>query len=195
MHLSFILILALIKIKIAAVVHYSPDVTLLDQDTGVMNGFGHARLKHKSLEASLQEVLHGESQHIIELVLAFIEKTIPVHASQQSLSLEDTTSVLLIQGQQHTSIVADTAQSVLHPPNLTLVAETILSDQLQLSIETLLLEGPARLLKSLPIYPKTKTSYQNLIHRQKTTITETNTNILPETLKTRNEKLKASSHR
>jgi hypothetical protein len=195
MHLSFILILALIKIKIAAVVHYSPDVTLLDQDTGVMNGFGHARLKHKSLEASLQEVLHGESQHIIELVLAFIEKTIPVHASQQSLSLEDTTSVLLIQGQQHTSIVADTAQSVLHPPKLTLVAETILSDQLQLSIETLLLEGPARLLKSLPIYPKTKTSYQNLIHRQKTTITETNTNILPETLKTRNEKLKASSHR
>ena len=75
---------------------YEPDMTLLDKDTSVMNGLGHARLEHKSLEASLQKVLHGESQHVIELALAFIKKTISVHASQKSLSLEDSTSVLLI---------------------------------------------------------------------------------------------------
>jgi hypothetical protein len=129
-------------------------VTLLDEDTGMMDRLGHARLEHKSLKPSFQKVLHGQSQHVIELGLALIEKTIPVHAPQKRLSLEDTTSILLIQRQQHTRIVPDTAQSILHPPELALVAETVLPDQLQLSIQPLLLKWPARLLKSLPIYTK-----------------------------------------
>jgi hypothetical protein len=84
-------------------------VTLLDENAGVMDGFRHARLEHKSLKASLQEILDGESQHIIKLVLTFIKKAVAVHSPQKSLSFKDTPSVLLIQCEKHTGIVADTA--------------------------------------------------------------------------------------
>lgn len=124
---------------------------LLDEHTGVVDRLGHARLKYNGLQASLQEILNGESKHVIELVLTLIQKTISVHASQKSLSLENTTCVFLIESKQHASIVADTAQRILNPPELTLVAETILSNKLQLGIETLLLERPAWLLEGLSI--------------------------------------------
>jgi hypothetical protein len=125
---------------------------LLDQHAGMMDRLGHSRLKHKSLQTSLQEVLHSERQHVIELGLALIQKTVPVHASQKSLPLKNTSRVLLIESQQHTRVVADTAQRVLHPPELTLVTQTILSYELQLRVKPLLLERPARLLERLPIY-------------------------------------------
>jgi hypothetical protein len=42
--------------------------SVLGQDTSMMKKSGHARPNHESLGASLQEVLYGNSQHIIELV-------------------------------------------------------------------------------------------------------------------------------
>nr|AFK49357.1 unknown [Medicago truncatula] len=68
-------------------------------------------------------------------------------------TLKDTTRILLIQGQQTPCIVTDTAQSVLNPPKLPLAPKTVLSNQFQLSIQSLLLVWTTRLLECFPIVP------------------------------------------
>lgn len=94
----------------------------------MVDRLGHAGLEDEGLEAALQKVLHSESQHVIKLVLALIQQAVLVHPSQQGFSLEDTAGVLLVQGQEISSIVSDTAQSILNPPQLPLAPQTILSD-------------------------------------------------------------------
>jgi hypothetical protein len=133
-------------------VNNKPDVTLPDQDTGMVNGFGHATLENNGLEATLEEVLNSESKHVIELVLALTKETITVHATEQRLTLKDTTGVLLIQGEQLPRCISDAAQGILHTPQLTLTPQAVLTHKLQLSIKALLLVWTPWLLESLPIW-------------------------------------------
>lgn len=65
---------------------------------------------------------------------------------KQSLGL------LLVKGQQLTGSLADLSKSVLDPPDLTLVAETILANDFQLLVESGLLEGPSGGDISLAVY-------------------------------------------
>jgi len=129
-----------------------PDVPLPDEDSGVVNGLGHARLEDKGLEAAFEKVLDGEGQHVIELVLCLVEKSVTEHSSEKCLTLEDSARVLLIQSQQIPGIVTDTAEGVLNPPQLPLAAKPVLPNQLQLGVQTLLLVWTTRLLERFPIY-------------------------------------------
>ena len=124
---------------------------LPDEHSGVVNGLCHTGFEHKSLKAALKEVLHGQCQDIIKLILTLIQKPIPVHTAKKCFTLKDPTRVLLIKGQKHPSIITDSAQNILNPPQLSFAPEPILSHQLQLSIQPLLLVWTAGLLKSLPI--------------------------------------------
>ena len=125
---------------------------LPDEDSGMVDRLGHAGLEDEGLEAALKKVLDSKSQHVIELVLALVQQPVLVHPPQQGLSLEDPAWVLLVEGQKIPSIVSDTAQSILNPPQLPLAPQTVLSDELQLRIQTLLLVRTSWLLESLPIY-------------------------------------------
>merc|ERR1711998_135212 len=116
------------------------DVTLADQHTGVVDGLGQATLEHEGLEATLHEVLEGERQHVIETLLVLIEDSVADHAAHEGLTLEDTLWVLLVLGQQGTSSGTDLGEGETHTPDPLLVLKTILADQLELSIKTLLLE-------------------------------------------------------
>ena len=133
---------------------YIPNMPLSDEHTGVMNRLGHSSLEHKSLKAAFEKVLHSEGQHVIKLVLAFIQKPIPVHPAKKGLTFKDPPGILLIKGEKVPSIVSDATQSILHPPKLPLAPEPILSNKLELRIQSLLLIRPARLLKCLTIYNK-----------------------------------------
>lgn len=55
------------------------------------------------------------------------------------LTLEQTLVVLLLQSQELTGSLTDLGQSVLDPPDLTLVAQTIVADDLQLLVQASLL--------------------------------------------------------
>merc|ERR1711992_70444 len=46
------------------------DVSLPDEDTGVVDGLGQPQLEHLGLETALQEVLNLEAEHVVELHLA-----------------------------------------------------------------------------------------------------------------------------
>jgi hypothetical protein len=109
-------------------------VALPDQDTSMVDGLGHAILEDDGLEAALEEVLNSEGKHVIKLVLSLAKKTISVHAAEERLALKDTAWVLLIQGEQLPGCIPDTAQGILHAPQLALAPQAILTNQLQLSI-------------------------------------------------------------
>jgi hypothetical protein len=133
-------------------VNNKPDMALPDQDTSMVNGFGHATLENNGLETALEEVLNRKSKHIIELVLALTKETIAVHAAEQRLTLKDTAGVLLVQGEQLPCCISDAAQGILHTPRLTLAPQAILTHKLQLSIKALLLIWTSWLLEGLPIF-------------------------------------------
>lgn len=79
-------------------------------NTSVVDRLAHARLKHKDLKRLLlQEILHDDSEQLIELAKALILWPTTAHASKERLPLKDTPSILLIENAQHTGIVADTA--------------------------------------------------------------------------------------
>lgn len=109
-------------------------MALPDKDPGMMNGLRHPRLEHKRLEAALEEVLHSESQNIIELVLSLVKEPVPVHPSEEGLSFKDPPRILLIQCQKLPGRIPDPAQSKLDPPQLPLASEPILTHELQLGV-------------------------------------------------------------
>ena len=89
---------------------------LPDEHSSVVDRFCHSRLEHKGLETTLKEILDSKCQDIIELVLAFIQKTIPVHPPKQGLSLKNSSWILFIKRQKHPGIVSDSAQCILNTP-------------------------------------------------------------------------------
>ncbi len=52
-----------------------PNMTFLDQNAGVVDGFGESELEDLRLEATLQEVLDTETEHVIELHLVLRQHT------------------------------------------------------------------------------------------------------------------------
>jgi len=119
------------------------DVTLADEDTGVVDRLGESQLEDLGLEPPLQEVLDLEAEHEIELHVILVEDTDADQAPEQCIALEQPPGILLVKGQEFTGRLPDVGQDELDPPDLALVAEPKLADKLQLLVETGLLEGPA----------------------------------------------------
>lgn len=78
-------------------------MTLLDQDTGVVDGLGKAKLVHAGLETALQEVLDLQGQDVIELHARLIEHTDTDQTANQGVTLEQTLGVLLIESEELTA--------------------------------------------------------------------------------------------
>lgn len=63
-----------------------PDVSLLDEHTGVVDGLGQTQLEHLSLQPALQEVLGLQTQHVIELHAPLLQHASPHQTTQQSVA-------------------------------------------------------------------------------------------------------------
>merc|ERR1712167_102987 len=72
-----------------------------------------------------------------------------IKAAHEGLTLEDANRVLLVLGEQGTSSGTDLGERKANPPDLHLIAQTVLANELQLGIETLLLERTPRWLRFL----------------------------------------------
>lgn len=62
------------------------DVSLLDEDAGVMDGVGEAALLHKGLQSSLEELGGGQTENVIELALVVLEETEAHHSADEGLT-------------------------------------------------------------------------------------------------------------
>lgn len=130
------------------------DMALADEDAGVVNGLGETELVDARLQAALQEILNLEGQHVIELHTRLVEHTDADQAANEGIALKETLGIFLVEGQKLTARIVsiairvpsvvtprvlpgrstDLGQSQADPPDLTLVAQAILSDKLQLRV-------------------------------------------------------------
>ena len=115
------------------------DVSLLDQHTGVVDGLGQAALEDLSLKASLEHLLAGHGEGIIQLSLSVVQQTHSHQLAQESLALELTGLAVLLKSQQVTSSRSDLGKSVHDSPNLSLVLQTVRSNNLELGVKSRLL--------------------------------------------------------
>ena len=133
-------------------------MALADQHTSVMDGLGEAELVDAGLQATLQEVLNFQCQHVIELHTALIEHTDTDQTANEGIAFEETLWVLFVEGEKlptHSistidstvviwlervdmgslpSSTTDLGEGELHTPHLALVAESVFADDLQLGV-------------------------------------------------------------
>jgi hypothetical protein len=79
------------------------DVTLTDQDTGVVDGLGKTELVDTSLQTALQEILNLQGQHVIELHTGLVEDTNTHETANEGVTFEEALRVLLVEGEQLTA--------------------------------------------------------------------------------------------
>ena len=77
-------------------------MTLLDEDTGVVDGLGKTELVDASLETTLQEVLDLEGKDVIELHAGLVKDTDTDQTANESIALEETLGVLLVKSKELT---------------------------------------------------------------------------------------------
>jgi hypothetical protein len=82
------------------------DVSLADQNTGMVNGLGQSELVDTGLETTLQEVLDLQSQHVIQLHARFVKDTDTDETANECVSFEESLGVLLVESEKLTGSVS-----------------------------------------------------------------------------------------
>lgn len=78
------------------------DVTLADQNTGVVDRLGKTELPDTGLETALKEILDLKSQDVIELHAGLVKDTDTDETSNEGIAFEETLGVLLVEGKKLT---------------------------------------------------------------------------------------------
>jgi hypothetical protein len=107
-----------------------PNVTLTDQDTGVVDRFGKTALENLGLETTLQEVLNLQREHVIEAHTRLVKYTNAHESANERVTLEEPLRVLIVKLEQFTSCTADLGKDEGDTPNLALVAQAVLAGEL-----------------------------------------------------------------
>ena len=127
------------------------DVSLTDENTGVVDGLSETKLVDAGLKTTLQEILNLQGQDVIQLHAGLIEDTDTNKTTDQGVTFEESLGVLLVKGEQLTADIlvfsihqahcrcipgstTNLGEGELDSPDLTLVAETIFSNELQLGV-------------------------------------------------------------
>ena len=129
----------------------------------MMDALGQAQLKYLCLEPPFQEILHLQTQHVIQLHARLVQHSYTHQSPEEGVSLEETSRVLLVQRQKFTSGCADLCERVLDSPYLPLVSQPILPDQLQLLVQTSLLKGTPRRLGGFSAHYPRHACFPNII--------------------------------
>ena len=125
----------------------------MDQDSGLMDGFClEAFLVDPGLESLVEEFVDSETQHVIELELFVGEETVSVHSIEEGSTFEKSSGVLFLKSQQLTGGLSEVGEEEMDSPDLTLVLETVLTDELQFVIDSFLFERPSGSMEGGRIY-------------------------------------------
>ena len=80
------------------------DMSLTNENTGVVDGLGKTEFVDTSLKTTLQEILNLQCQHVIELHAGLIENTNTDETTNKCISFEESLGILLVEGEQLTEI-------------------------------------------------------------------------------------------
>ena len=107
----------------------------------MVDALRQTKLEHLCLKSPLQEVLNLEGQDVIETHARLVEDTDANETANEGVTLEETLGVLGVELQELTSRTTNLGQDKTDTPNLALVAQAVLAGELQLRVETRILEG------------------------------------------------------
>ena len=110
-----------------------------DQGTSVVNTLSLGGLVNLSLETTLEEVAWGEGKDIIELLLGLIEHTELRQTPQERSTFEDALCIVLWKHEKVPGGLTDLGNGVMGAPELPLVLQAELTDDLELVVDALLL--------------------------------------------------------
>ena len=96
----------------------------------MVDRLGETRLEDLGLEATLQEVLDLEGQHVIETHAGLVQDTDAHETADKSVTLEETLGVLGVELQELTGSTTDLREDKTNTRDLTLVAEAVLAGKL-----------------------------------------------------------------
>ena len=152
------------------------NVSLTDQNTGVVHRLRQTQLEHLRLQSAVHQLRRTQLQHVVQLLLLLRHQSQTSHTTDDSSTLEDTARVLLVQRQQltsslhhqppHKTHLADLGKHQLHSPNLTLAAETVLSANAELLVQTLTLVRATRRVEGKTIYERVRRSERRMDSRE-----------------------------
>lgn len=108
-----------------------PNVSLPDEDTGMMNALCQSTLEDLGLEPPLHEVLELQGQHVIETHATLIQHTNTHETADEGVTLEETLRVLVVKLQKLTGGTTNFGKDKGDTPDLALVAEAILAGELK----------------------------------------------------------------
>jgi len=129
------------------------DVSLVNEDSGLMDGLGlETFLIDSSLQSLVKEFIDSKTQDVIELELLVAEEAVSVHSVEEGSSFEESSGVFFLESEELTSSLSKLGEEEMDSPDLTLVLETVLSDELQFVVDSLLLERSSRSLEGGRIY-------------------------------------------
>lgn len=75
------------------------NVSLSDENSGMMDGVSELSLGNESLESSLHDLRRGKTQDVIELSFILLQHSESNHSSDKSIAFEESSGVSLFQGQ------------------------------------------------------------------------------------------------
>lgn len=78
-------------------------MALFDENTGVMDGLGEAKLVDTGLETAFQEILNLQGQDVIELHARFVKHTDTNQTTNEGIAFEETLGVFFIEGKKLTA--------------------------------------------------------------------------------------------
>lgn len=109
----------------------------------MMDCLSQTEIPDECLQTTLEEVINGESEHVIQLHLVLSQHTdanlrermLQAHntyqTTEQCIPLELSLLILLFECQQFSCSLADLRESVLHAPYFSLVLQSVLADELE----------------------------------------------------------------
>ena len=128
-------------------------MSLVDKDSSLVDALGfEAFLVNTGLKSLVQELVEGKTEHVIELEFLVGEETITMHSVEEGSAFEKSSGVFLVEGEELSGGLSEFGQHQMHSPDLTLVLETVLADQLQLVVDSLLFEGSSGSLERGGVY-------------------------------------------
>ena len=127
------------------------NVSLTDENTSVVDCLGETALEDLSLKTSLEHLLASHGKGVIELSLSVVEETHSDQLTEESLTLELSGLVILLEGEQVTGSRSDLGKSVHDSPDLSLVLQTVLTDDSELRVQTRLLVRSSGSLSGLGV--------------------------------------------
>jgi len=75
------------------------DVSLSDEDSGLVDGSGEVSLDDEGLESALHELVDGQTQDVIELSLVLVKETKSDHALDEGITFENSSGIVGVHSQ------------------------------------------------------------------------------------------------